>query len=271
MADTIHTYSPLLSSPVGSTGTGLDQLIAWDALDGGLAGANEAPSIAAGIAAADGLNRLLITGLQSLGLLNKEVLTSADIVALNGWVRADSNRLAQFIALHGNDPKKVGTPADFNGQSIKFCHKVFAISHAICTAAVSAHQPDWVVWLDADVVTHARPNWSEILPPSADLVYLGRDPEKHPHWKMLGRYRPICSETGFVGYRITPSVVAMADAMRMFYMTGELYTRPSTDWHDAKVFDLCRERSAVPKDRWLNLSHEVPQTDVWPLVPVLAR
>ena len=178
---------------------------------------------------------------------------------------------SQFIALHGNDPKKVGTPADFNGQSIKFCHKVFAISHAICTAAVSAHQPDWVVWLDADVVTHARPNWSEILPPSADLVYLGRDPEKHPHWKMLGRYRPICSETGFVGYRITPQVVAMADAMRMFYMTGELYTRPSTDWHDAKVFDLCRERSAVPKDRWLNLSHEVPQTDVWPLVPVLAR
>ena len=80
MATTIHVYSPLLTTPVGSTGTGLDQLIAWDGRDGGLAGATEATALASGLAAADGLNRLLIQGLQALNLLSKEVLTSADIV-----------------------------------------------------------------------------------------------------------------------------------------------------------------------------------------------
>jgi Ca2+-binding RTX toxin-like protein len=109
MADTVHTYSPLLSSPVGSTGTGLDQLIAWNARDGGLAGANEATAIASGLAAADGLNRMLIQGLQALNLLTKEVLTSADIVALNRWVRSDPARLAQFMALHGDDENGVET------------------------------------------------------------------------------------------------------------------------------------------------------------------
>ena len=45
MTTTARTYSASLATPVGSTGTGLDQLIAWDALDGGLAGANEASAI----------------------------------------------------------------------------------------------------------------------------------------------------------------------------------------------------------------------------------
>ena len=123
MADTIHTYSPLLTTPVGSTGTGLDQLIAWDVRDGGLAGANEATSIAAGLAAVDGLHRLLIQGLQSLNLLNKELLTSADIVALNGWVRSDPARLAQFTALHGDDSNGVETgfhQLQGNGGNRKF-------------------------------------------------------------------------------------------------------------------------------------------------------
>ena len=92
MTNTVRTYSAYLAQPIGSTGTGLDQLIAWDALDGGLAGANEASSIAGGIAAADGLNRLLIEGLQATGSLNKEVLSVADIVALNAWVLQEIGR-----------------------------------------------------------------------------------------------------------------------------------------------------------------------------------
>jgi len=109
MTNAILTVSPLLAPPRGSTGTGLDQLIAWDGSDGGLAGANPAGAIAEGIAAANGLNHLLIDGLSALGLLNKEVLTSADIVALNTWVRSSPTRLAAFIALHGDDANGVAT------------------------------------------------------------------------------------------------------------------------------------------------------------------
>ena len=103
MTTTAHTYSAYLATPIGGTGTGLDQLISWDALDGGLAGANEAAAIDGGIAAANELNRMLIQGLQATGSLNKEVLSVADIVALNNWVRSSPERLQRFRDLHGDD------------------------------------------------------------------------------------------------------------------------------------------------------------------------
>jgi Ca2+-binding RTX toxin-like protein len=107
--NTTNVYSAYLAAPIGSTGTGLDQLIAWDALDGGLAGANEASALDEGIRAADGLNQLLIQGLQATGNLAKEVLSVADIVAVNAWVRSDATRLARFIELHGDDEGGVAT------------------------------------------------------------------------------------------------------------------------------------------------------------------
>ena len=107
--NTTNVYSAYLAEPIGSTGTGLDQLIAWDALDGGLAGANEASALDEGIRAADGLNQLLIQGLQATGNLAKEVLSVADIVAVNAWVRSDATRLARFIELHGDDEGGVAT------------------------------------------------------------------------------------------------------------------------------------------------------------------
>ena len=107
--NTANVYSAYLAAAIGSTGTGLDQLIAWDALDGGLAGANEASALDEGIRAADGLNQLLIQGLQATGNLAKEVLSVADIVAVNAWVRSDATRLARFIELHGDDEGGVAT------------------------------------------------------------------------------------------------------------------------------------------------------------------
>jgi Ca2+-binding RTX toxin-like protein len=107
--NTANVYSAYLAAAIGSTGTGLDQLIAWDALDGGLAGANEASALDEGIRAADRLNQLLIQGLQATGNLAKEVLSVADIVAVNAWVRSDATRLARFIELHGDDEGGVAT------------------------------------------------------------------------------------------------------------------------------------------------------------------
>jgi Ca2+-binding RTX toxin-like protein len=107
--NTARAYSAYLAAPTGSTGTGLDQLIAWDAIDGGLAGANEASALDEGIRAADGLNQLLIQGLQATGSLAKEVLSVADIVSLNAWVRSNATRLARFIELHGDDEGGVAT------------------------------------------------------------------------------------------------------------------------------------------------------------------
>jgi hypothetical protein len=157
----------------------------------------------------------------------------------------DSDR-ARFIAEHGQDPLKVGTWHDPNSQSIRFCHKVFAVTHA---ATIS--QADWLVWIDSDVVLTASPDWSECLPTGKDLSFLGR---KFPY-----------TECGFVGYHIAnPLVRKMVDDMRSYYTSGEIFTHPKKDWHDSRCFDICRERSGIPLDRQHSLSAHVIGTHVWP-------
>ena len=74
----VITYSPYLEPPTGSSGSGLDQVLSWIARDPGLAGANEASSIATGIAASHWLNTLLVEGLRAIGALDKPVLGVAD-------------------------------------------------------------------------------------------------------------------------------------------------------------------------------------------------
>ena len=80
----------------GSTGTGLDQLISWLGRDPGLRGSTDAPSLAAGIAAADALNQLIATGLASLGRSSALVLTPDDLIALNVWIRSNPAHLQGF-------------------------------------------------------------------------------------------------------------------------------------------------------------------------------
>ena len=111
----LTSYSAYLDTPFGNSGTGLDQVLGWVARDPGLAGANEASSIRAGLTAADGLNALVVEGLRAIGAWSKDVLTAADIVALNAWVRdpAYPKRFELFIALHGDDE---------NGEETGFHH-----------------------------------------------------------------------------------------------------------------------------------------------------
>lgn len=167
----------------------------------------------------------------------------------------------EFLMKHGDDPEKIGTPADFNGQSIKFCHKVFALHDAMKWSGADA-----LVWVDADVVWHGKPSMEAVLPEESLLAYLGRDPSMDKHWRINGVHRPICTETGFVAYRITDERVRdLIRDMASYYTTGEIYTRPKTDWHDAKAFDVARERSSVPKELCNNMSEGLGwPPDVWP-------
>jgi hypothetical protein len=102
-ASSVRRYSQWSGSLSGSTGTGLDQLIGWLGRDPGLCGSTDAPSLAAGIAAADALNQLIATGLASIGRASALDLTPADLIALNVWIRSDPARLQAFINGHGDD------------------------------------------------------------------------------------------------------------------------------------------------------------------------
>ena len=90
-------------SPLSTTGTHLDGIVDALAVDAGLAANIPATQIAAGLAAADGIDRLIADGIAALHLLEDGRIDVADVVALNGWIRGDADRLALFTALHGND------------------------------------------------------------------------------------------------------------------------------------------------------------------------
>jgi hypothetical protein len=159
----------------------------------------------------------------------------------------DSDR-ALFIREHSWDAEKVGTAREPNSQAIRFCHKVFALTHA---ATIS--QAEWLVWIDADVVFKAAPAWDEVLPLHASLSFLGRQQVR------------MYTECGFVGYRLSdPRVRMLLEGMRSYYTSGEIFTRPRTDWHDSRCFDIYRERSGIPAERQHNLSDGVIATHVWP-------
>lgn len=195
-----------------------------------------------------------------------ESAPAVDAIAPNlEWRNLDHDEHRnRFLAKWGKDQDKIGHLSDPNAQAIRFCHKVFALANA----AERSHA-EWLVWMDADVILHAAPDWQDLLPDSADVVYLGR--ENAGQWKLRNGVRKICSETGFVAYRISDrKVFSLIADMRAYYNTGEIFTRPKTDWHDAKAFDIARERSGIPPERQLSLSKDVPGTHVWPLTK-LAR
>lgn len=166
---------------------------------------------------------------------------------------ADADR-ARFIADWGNDPSKVGTPADPNSQAIRFCHKVFAITDAIERA-----DTDWVIWVDADVVFTKRiahHHLERVMPQGALLAFLGRIDYGY-------------TECGFVAYKASSQVVKnLAADMRSYYTSGEIFTRHKSDWHDSRCFDICRKRSQIPNQLQHNISAGVRGIHVWPLTPL---
>lgn len=159
----------------------------------------------------------------------------------------DDERL-RFIDEHEDDPTKIGTPEDPNSQSIRFCHKVFAVTGHQVTA-------DWMLWIDADVVTHHKVDQQALdrfCPDGKLLSYLHR------------RSAPY-TECGFIAYRAADHrVKALLDDMRRYYTSGEIFTRPKKDWHDSRCFDICRERSAIKPDQTHFLAPPQPGWHVWP-------
>jgi len=159
---------------------------------------------------------------------------------------------ARFIQDHGADRDKVGSPRDPNSQSIRFCHKIFAV-----TAAAQRADAEWLVWIDADTLITNDITTQDMLqccPVGSDLAFLGR------------RDMPY-TECGFVAYRLgNQRVRAMLDDMRRYYTTGEIFTRPRSDWHDSRCFDICRDpaRAHIPLERQRNLSANIPGAHVWP-------
>lgn len=152
---------------------------------------------------------------------------------------------------------------DYNEMSVRFCHKVFAITSPRLPAT------GWRVWIDADVVTKTEVDdaWlARVLPPDKALTFLGRKGFMRPLVS-----QPAYTECGFVGYNLDHlGVRPMLNGMRHIYTSGELFNLGRHNWHDSYVFDYCRKQQDFKDTELHNLAahcdagtfHPWPRTEL---------
>lgn len=165
---------------------------------------------------------------------------------------ADIEGCAEFLARHDNavargvepndqtrakwKPKHFANRYNFRFDAWKFCRQGFIPWHTFLGLSY-LDDPQLLVWLDGDVVTHAPvpPAFIEgLLPARKEIAYLGRG-EKH-------------SEIGFQLYRIDGDtgedrVARMLELFRDIYANDEVFAL--REWHSAYVFDEARRRTQV--------------------------
>uniref|UniRef100_A0AAN0NKQ6 LamG-like jellyroll fold domain-containing protein n=1 Tax=Yoonia rhodophyticola TaxID=3137370 RepID=A0AAN0NKQ6_9RHOB len=91
----------------GTTGTGLDAIVEMVATDEGLLSRSTATDISTAAASADGMNKILLEGIQATGIANDGMLDRHDIKTLDAWIA--ENRAAEMDALNGIETKTTRT------------------------------------------------------------------------------------------------------------------------------------------------------------------
>ena len=152
----------------------------------------------------------------------------------------EENARVRFVNLHRASPEIVefkarhmanarahgradGRNEDYRFNAVKFCHKVFALTHAARNVVA-----DTLYWIDADSVTF-RPVphrfLASLLPPGAYTSYLGR--------------RAMHSECGFLAFDLRhPANAEFMDFFRQIYADDLVFDLP--EWHDSYVYDVVR-------------------------------
>ena len=148
----------------------------------------------------------------------------------------------QYRDLRPEDPR-CKYHSNYRWQVERFAWKVYAIT------SDNIPDADWRIWLDADTIITAKPDLS-FLDPKADVVYLGRKGWHH-------------SETGFVAYNMRRGGPNALVRMRHMYETFEVFEQ--SEWHDAWIFDICRQGLNCQ-----NISSAAPELDAWSHSPLAA-
>ena len=157
-----------------------------------------------------------------------------------------------FVANHSGP--EFNDPHDYAKQSVRFCHKVFAITSA------DLPQHGWRIWLDADIETIAHvtsAHLGEMLPDGKAISFLGRTGMMRPG-------QPMHSECGFVAYQMrSKPAVELLDSMRWCYVSSSIFGLGDYMQHDSAVFDHYRELH-VPENLQHDLSYDQPERTMHP-------
>jgi Holliday junction resolvase-like predicted endonuclease len=155
--------------------------------------------------------------------------------------KAFADRHAQNIAAHGRAehylrPKEQRAGYSYRFDAVKFFKQLMIPEHA----AKDMADGDILIWLDADVISHADVpvEMIEGLLSKTDLVYLGRQ-NFHP-------------DIAFWAVRLNPSTRMFLTSCASMYRSDAVLRLP--EWHSAYVWDHCRGRYEAAGGRARNLT-----------------
>lgn len=118
---------------------------------------------------------------------------------------------------------------DYRQHCAKFAHKIFTIQRVLEAANQVPQLADYVVWVDADVITYndVTPDVLDMWSPSdSELIsYMGRKDWNH-------------SECGFMIFKNDSQSLGFINHMCKIYLNGEIDTLPEK--HDSYLFDYVR-------------------------------
>lgn len=184
---------------------------------------------------------LVLTDLQKM-------LRSSDAIAIG----FDDDHKAFVERNKDKDDKE-----NYRFQAVRFCHKVFAIKHALDSinkmieSGISA--PRYLIWMDADVVTNRKMSLDELeacLPKEGDCVsYLGRNDWPH-------------SECGWLAFDLENGGGLAINAMINAYINDDVFKEK--EWHDSWIWDAL----VLKKMSCTNLTPDARGMDVWPQSPM---
>tara|TARA_R110000822_G_scaffold1244_8_gene5590 strand:+ start:8842 stop:11187 length:2346 start_codon:yes stop_codon:yes gene_type:complete len=118
------------------------------------------------------------------------------------------------------------TPYNWRLDALKWCHKIYALTDLSLEISEVDIKGGWLIWLDADTVTHtplSEERLLPMLPEKAEVVHLGRKDVDY-------------SETSFMAFNLdyeTPHYL-LAD-LRGCYDIGEVISY--REWHDGFIFE----------------------------------
>ncbi len=141
--------------------------------------------------------------------------------------RHANNRRAQGL----DSPMAKNGNSDFRLNAVKFSKKVFAINLALTRTPAQR-----LIWLDADVYTHAQVPFDFIanFPPRGTAYALS----------CLDRGRLYHSECGFVAYNLEHQKTRpFITEFQRLYTSDEVFKLK--EWHDSYVFDWLRKRDGI--------------------------
>ena len=136
--------------------------------------------------------------------------------------------MVDFKSRHWNDARAHGNidgrGEDYRFNAVKFCHKVFALTHAARTLDV-----DVLYWIDADSVIFRPVGHAfldTLLPDGAYTSYLGR--------------QKMHSECGFMAFDLRhPLNKDFMEFWSNLYAEDLVFQLP--EWHDSYVYDVVRK------------------------------